>query len=77
MQGRKGELTENSEIDLLLIFDVPHNPETGGELEKAHRILGEIKTQRKLQIVAKGYMVATKIKGKEYKSEKAGMLEAL
>lgn len=36
----------------MLVFDIPHNPETGGELEAAHRILGEIETQRKLQIVA-------------------------
>lgn len=47
----RGELTETSDIDLMLVFDVPHNPETGGELETAHRILGEIKTERKLQIV--------------------------
>jgi len=134
----RGELTETSDIDLLLIFDVPHNPETGGELEKAHRILGEIETKRKLQIVAtnlkqalepdfldnicregvmiygkplvltpeklqlkpyilftysvaglpqikksqlqralKGYKVIRKIRGKEYKSEKEGMLKAL
>lgn len=48
----RGELTETSDIDLLLVFDVPHNPETGGELEAAHRILGEVKTERKLQLVA-------------------------
>jgi len=48
----RGELTEASDIDLMLIFDVPHNPETGGELEAAHRILGEIKTERRLQIIA-------------------------
>lgn len=48
----RGELTETSDIDLMLVFDVPHNPETGGELEVAHRILGETKTERKLQIVA-------------------------
>ena len=48
----RGELTEASDIDLMLIFDVPHNPETGGELEVAHRILGEIKTERRLQIIA-------------------------
>lgn len=36
----------------MLIFDVPHNPEVGGELEAAHKILSEIKTERKLQIVA-------------------------
>ena len=48
----RGELTEASDIDLMLIFDVPHNPETGGELEDAHRILGEIKTERRLQIIA-------------------------
>jgi len=36
----------------MLIFDVPHNPEVGGELEAAHRILSETKTERKLQIVA-------------------------
>jgi len=48
----RGELTEGSDIDLMLVFDVPHNPETGGELEAAHRILGEIKTERRLQVVA-------------------------
>jgi len=48
----RGELTETSDIDLMLVFDVPHNPETGGELEVAHRILGEIKTERRLQLVA-------------------------
>lgn len=36
----------------MLIFDVPHNPEVGGELEAAHRILSKTKTERKLQIVA-------------------------
>jgi len=134
----RGELTETSDIDLLLIFDVPHNPETGGELEAAHKILGNIKTKRRLQIVAtnreqtlepdfldnitregviiygkplvltpeklqlkpymlytysvtglpqikktqlqralKGYKIIRKIKGKEYKSEKEGMLKLL
>jgi len=48
----RGELTEGSDIDLMLVFDVPHNPETGGELEVAHRILGEIETERRLQVVA-------------------------
>jgi len=48
----RGELTEGSDIDLMLVFDVPHNPETGGELEAAHRILGEIRTERRLQVVA-------------------------
>jgi len=48
----RGELIEASDIDLMLVFDVPHNPETGGELEIAHRILGEIKTERRLQVVA-------------------------
>jgi len=48
----RGELTETSDIDLMLVFDVPHNPETGGELETAHRVLGEIKTERRLQVVA-------------------------
>lgn len=48
----RGELTETSDVDLLLVFDVPHNPETGGELEAAHRVLGEVKTERKLQLVA-------------------------
>lgn len=48
----RDELTETSDIDLLLVFDVPHNPETGGELEAAHRILGEVRTERKLQLVA-------------------------
>lgn len=46
------ELTETSDIDLLLIFDIPHSPETGGELEEAHRVLGELKTRRKIQLVA-------------------------
>lgn len=132
------ELTETSDIDLFLIFDVPHNPETGGELEAAHKILGDINTKRRLQIVAtnleqalepdfldnisregiiiygkplvltseklqlkpyvlftysvaglpqikksrlqralKGYKVVTKIRGKEYRSEKEGLLRAL
>jgi len=48
----RGELTEGSDIDLMLVFDVPHNPETGGELEAAHRILGETRTERRLQVVA-------------------------
>ncbi|MDI6708847.1 MAG: nucleotidyltransferase domain-containing protein [Candidatus Thermoplasmatota archaeon] len=48
----RGEITEASDIDLMLIFDVPHNPETGGELEKAHKILGKIETKRKIQLVA-------------------------
>lgn len=48
----RGEFTETSDIDLMLIFDVSHNPETGGELEQAHKILGQIKTERKIQIVA-------------------------
>lgn len=48
----RGELTERSDIDLLLVFDVPHNPETGGELEAAHRALGELKIERRAQLVA-------------------------
>ncbi len=48
----RDELTETSDIDLMLIFDVKHNPETGGELEKALSILGQIETKRKIQIVA-------------------------
>ena len=46
------ELTERSDIDLLLVFDVPHNPETGGELEAAHRTLAELKIERRLGLVA-------------------------
>jgi len=134
----RGELTEASDIDLLLVFDVSHNPETAGELEASHKILGDIKTKRKLQIVAtnlkqmlepdfldnisregiviygkplvltaeklqlkpymlyaysvaglpqirksqlqralSGFRVVKRIKGKEYKSEKEGLLKML
>jgi len=122
----------------MLVFDVPHNPETGGELEAAHRILSETKTERKIQIIAtnlqqalepdfldnisregiiiygkpvilttenlqlkpyviysysvanvpqikktmlqralKGYKITRKIKGKEYRSEKNGLIQML
>lgn len=48
----RGELTERSDIDLLLVFDTPHDPETGGELEAAHRVLADLEVERRLQLAA-------------------------
>lgn len=38
----EGDVNKKSDIDLLLVFDCPHNPETGKESKKAISIGGDI-----------------------------------
>ena len=43
-----GDISEKSDIDLLLIFDTDHNPEIGKEAKVAHRIASEISIKHDL-----------------------------
>ncbi|NOR78180.1 MAG: hypothetical protein GQ523_07140 [Methanophagales archaeon] len=43
-----GDISEKSDIDLLLIFDSDHNPEIGMESEIAHKIASDISLKRDL-----------------------------
>lgn len=52
-----GEVTEKSDIDLLLVFDCTHNPETGPESRAAHEIVGKIvKTHDLVQSFSLNFM---------------------
>ena len=46
--GATGEISKKSDIDLLLVFDADHNPETGVEAKIAHRIASNISIKHDL-----------------------------
>jgi len=45
----RDEMHKKSDIDILLLFNSPHNPETGEEASMVHRMAGEIEMEYKLE----------------------------
>lgn len=64
----EGDVNKKSDIDLLLVFNCRHNPETGEELEKAVHLGGEITASYNLEN-SFGFVIANRYDLKETDQE--------